>query len=158
MDASERHTLKYRTFFQAGLCALALAGCSNEARFGVVLGDPADILNEKRLVLINYWATWCVPCIEEMPELARFRERNHDSVEIYAVNFDNPEIEELRRQIQKFGVGIPSLMNDPSRVLGYSRPNVLPTTVVVREGEVVDVLVGQQTYETLEQIQAKWEK
>ncbi len=97
----------------------ALASCSSEKQFDVISGDTASIRSDSRLIMINYWATWCLPCLEEMPELAEFRNEYQDVVEVYAVNYDNPGEEELRKQIEEIGVEIPALIEDPSVEFGY---------------------------------------
>jgi thiol-disulfide isomerase/thioredoxin len=134
----------------------ALASCSSEKQFDVISGDTASIRSDSRLIMINYWATWCLPCLEEMPELAEFRNEYQDVVEVYAVNYDNPGEEELRKQIEEIGVEIPALIEDPSVEFGYPRPDVLPGTVILDRGEVKETLYGPQTKETLEAVLEKW--
>ncbi|MEQ8961708.1 MAG: TlpA disulfide reductase family protein, partial [Coleofasciculus sp. C2-GNP5-27] len=97
----------------------ALWSCSSERNFEVLTGEAADLRSDSRLIMINYWATWCLPCLEEMPELAEFRNEHRDIVEVYAVNYDNPDAEELRKQIEEIGVEIPALVEDPSIEFGY---------------------------------------
>lgn len=133
-----------------------LASCSSEKQFDVISGDTASIRSDSRLIMINYWATWCLPCLEEMPELAEFRNEYQDVVEVYAVNYDNPGEEELRKQIEEIGVEIPALIEDPSVEFGYPRPDVLPGTVILDRGEVKETLYGPQTKETLEAVLEKW--
>ncbi|MFX4228910.1 MAG: TlpA disulfide reductase family protein [Porticoccaceae bacterium] len=118
----------------------ALWSCSSERNFEVLTGEAADLRSDSRLIMINYWATWCLPCLEEMPELAEFRNEHRDIVEVYAVNYDNPDAEELRKQIEEIGVEIPALVEDPSIEFGYARPDVLPATVVMDRGEVKEML------------------
>lgn len=143
--------------FPSVVCiCLLLAACSNEQKFEVLSGDSARLLSDERILMINYWATWCLPCIEEMPELAEFRYKHNEKVEIYAVNYDNPDLAQLAKDINKLGVEIPSLLEDPYQLLGYQRPIVLPTTVVLHKGEVKEVLVGPQTSEKLEEVLDKW--
>lgn len=134
----------------------ALWSCSSERKFDVLSGDAASLREDDRLVMINYWATWCLPCLEEMPELAEFRHEYQDTVEVYAVNYDNPTVEELRQQIEEIGVEIPALVEDPSVEFGYARPEVLPGTAVLKDGEFKEMLYGPQTKETLEEILNKW--
>ena len=124
--------------------------------FELLDAAPAKLLTDTRLQFINYWATWCLPCLEEMPELAAFRNDHKESVEVYAVNYDGLEIDQLRKEIVELGVKIPALVQDPNELLGYARPSVLPTTVVVLAGQVKEVLLGPQTEESLEIVLAKW--
>jgi thiol-disulfide isomerase/thioredoxin len=100
-------------------------------------------------VLINYWAEWCAPCIKEIPELNAIGQLYSD-VAVLGVNFDGAAGEELRQQIDELGVAFPTLDSDPADAMGLSRPQVLPTTLVVDPaGRLVDTLVGPQTIASL---------
>jgi thiol-disulfide isomerase/thioredoxin len=102
-------------------------------------------------LVVNYWADWCPPCIKEMPELSKFYNANKDSVLVLAYNFDRLEGEELSDQIQRFGVDIPSIINDPGLLFGWESPPSLPATYIINpQGELLHTLIGPQTQESLE--------
>jgi thiol-disulfide isomerase/thioredoxin len=99
-------------------------------------------------VVINYWAQWCKPCIEEIPELNAL-DRAYDQVTVLGVNYDGVEGAELEQQRQALGVEFASV-TDPAAQLGTPRPVVLPTTLILDpQGEVAATLVGPQTMESL---------
>ena len=103
-------------------------------------------------VLINYWAQWCKPCIEEIPELNAL-DQKYPQVTVLGVNYDGASGTELDQQLQKLGVEFFNLESDPSAQLGVPRPVVLPSTLVVKpSGELLTTLVGPQTLESLAQI------
>ena len=129
---------------------------TNSADFELLDQESVNLIADRRLQLINYWASWCLPCIEEMPELADFRNQYQRRVEVYAVNYDGLSVDQLRQEVETLGVEIPALLQDPNKRLGYERPTVLPTTVILLEGQVKEVLVGPQTMETLEVVLQKW--
>ena len=129
---------------------------STSADFELLDQNSVNLLADRRLQLINYWASWCLPCIEEMPELADFRNRYQRRVEVYAVNYDGLTVDQLRQAVQALGIEIPALFQDPNERLGYQKPTVLPTTIILVEGQVKEVLVGPQTRETLEVVLQKW--
>ncbi len=100
-------------------------------------------------VLINYWARWCKPCIEEIPELNKL-DASRDDVTVLGVNFDGVQGEELAQQESELGVAFTTLAKDPAADIGIPRPVVLPTTLVLNPaGEVVATLLGPQTLESL---------
>jgi thiol-disulfide isomerase/thioredoxin len=102
-------------------------------------------------VVINYWAQWCTPCIEEIPYLNRL-DQEYSQVTVLGVNYDGASGEELEQQQQQLGVAFASLETDPAAQLGTPRPVVLPTTLVLNpEGQVVTTLIGPQTLESLVQ-------
>lgn len=102
-----------------------------------------------RWVVINYWAQWCKPCLEEIPELNVFAEK-HPEVAVLGVNFDGAMGEELARQVAAFKIEFSLVLEDPAAVLGVPRPQALPTTLILNpQGEIVATLMGPQTLETL---------
>ena len=96
-------------------------------------------------LVINYWATWCAPCIKEIPELTALG-TEHENVIVFGVNYDQPDPDEMNAQIEKMGITFPVMRDDPYLYYGIERPQVLPTTLIVDpEGQLVGELVGPQT-------------
>jgi thiol-disulfide isomerase/thioredoxin len=109
-------------------------------------------LNEKWLI-VNYWATWCAPCIAEIPELNELAEEHEGLVALLGVNFDNPTGEELRSQVKKMKIEFPVAATDPSALLGIDIPLVLPTTFLFKPGgQLVKTFVGPQTKADIMQV------
>lgn len=99
-----------------------------------------------RPLLINYWATWCPPCIKEMPILDAFAdEQGAMGVAVLGIALDSPDA--VREFLQRVAVGYPNLIeapgnNDSSVALGNSR-NVLPFSVLAdADGAVLAVRAG----------------
>ena len=100
-------------------------------------------------VVINYWAQWCKPCIEEIPELNAV-DQAYDHITVLGVNYDGATGQELEEQQKRLGLAFASLPNDPSAQLNIPRPVVLPTTLILDpEGQLVTTLVGPQTKQSL---------
>ena len=121
------------------LCTLCFLGCN----------EPNTALpGTGQWRIINYWAIWCAPCREEIPELNAI---NRDTeLTVFAVNYDGQRGEALRAQAGELGITFALLEQDPGPRLGIKRPRVLPTTLLVSpDGEVTDTLVGPQTRESL---------
>jgi thiol-disulfide isomerase/thioredoxin len=112
---------------------------------------PAATLEELRgqWVVINYWAQWCKPCIEEIPQLNAL-DAQYEQVTVLGVNYDGASGAVLEQQRQKLGVQFASLAADPAAQLGTSRPAVLPTTLILDPaGQLAATLIGPQTLESL---------
>lgn len=101
-------------------------------------------------MFINYWAIWCHPCREEIPELNAFAEQHASDAIVYGVNFDEVDNDRLLVQADELAIEFPLLAADPAQALDYARPMVLPTTMVINpDGEVWARLLGPQTVDSL---------
>ena len=119
-------------------------------------GKKSDFLG--KWLVVNYWADWCPPCIKEMPELESFFNQNKDKALVLAYNFDRLEGDELKDQIKRFKVNVPSIMTDPGLLFGWETPPSLPATYILTpEGKLVETLIGPQTRNSLEEIISKYE-
>jgi len=131
---------------------LLLSGCRG-TRFNLADGQSLrweDLRGQ--WVFINYWAVWCKPCIEEIPQLNDVHATKLGYV--LGVNFDQPEQSVLQQQQRKLAIKFPVLQDDPMAILGYERPQVLPTTVLFDpEGRYRGVLLGPQTAASLKAAQ-----
>lgn len=83
-------------------------------------------------VIVNYWATWCPPCIEEIPDLVDFHEQHHskDAV-VLGVNFETIGLQQLRAFVDKLSITYPILRGDESPVTPLGTIPGLPTTIIV---------------------------
>jgi thiol-disulfide isomerase/thioredoxin len=100
-------------------------------------------------LVVNYWAEWCAPCREEIPELNAL-DAARDDVEVIGVNFDALAPAELAPQAEALGIAFPVAVDDPGAVLGLTPPEVLPSTYLFDpEGNLVATLVGPQDEESL---------
>ncbi len=132
---------------------LSLAGCAKEQSYRVADGSAMQLSDLRgNWVLINYWADWCRPCREEIPELNVLHQRKEgEPMFVLGVNFDYLEGAELTDLIDEMGIEFPVLVDDPQVIVGYAAAQVLPMTVIISpQGEVHKVLVGPQTAETIE--------
>lgn len=103
-----------------------------------------------KVLFINYWAEWCAPCREEIPELNELSQKYGDRLVVLAVNADGVSGETLNAQIERMGIAFPSLRGDPRPVWGRAPTGALPETLVIApDGELHTVLLGAQTGESL---------
>ena len=134
------------------LLLLTAIGCSDREQGYALLdggGIDFDQLHGK-VVLINYWAEWCKPCREEIPELNEFQRRHSDRVQLLAVNFDGVTGEALKQQAAALGIDFPVLLDDPRQQFNVKPSGVLPETLVIDAvGNYRQALLGPQTEEKL---------
>jgi thiol-disulfide isomerase/thioredoxin len=111
-------------------------------------GRPQPIAQwQGRPLVVNFWATWCPPCVEEMPDLQRIRDEYRGrGVEIIGVGIDNAD--RIREFRDRLGLTLPLLVagaggTEVGRELG-NQAGVLPYTVLVaHDGKVVQRKVGR---------------
>ncbi len=95
--------------------------------------SPAE--GSGKVVVINFWASWCEPCRGEMPALDRYYRKHHEEgLELIAVSMDDPEDVPKAREIMKQYSFSWALIRE-SRVKGYGRIWRIPLTFVIdRQG------------------------
>ncbi|MDQ6679470.1 MAG: TlpA family protein disulfide reductase [Pseudomonadota bacterium] len=117
---------------------------------------PKLRLHEQRgkVVLVNFWATWCSPCRQEMPHLDRLYRKYHSAGFVLlgiSVDDDRSKAAEFAR---KLGVSFPVLLDTDKAVSGLYGVAVMPSTLIIdRAGKVRYVHLGylpgyEDTYET----------
>lgn len=95
-------------------------------------------------MLLNFWATWCPPCQEEVPSLARLNSRMKGlPFRMLAVSVDEGGAETVERFFRKAGIRLPALI-DPSGAVArlYGIRGVPETFVIDRQGVIRKKVVG----------------
>lgn len=133
------------------LALLMLAGCQNhefEKPDGTVLQWESL---RGHWVLVNYWAEWCKPCLEEIPELNDLDRSS--AIVVLGVNFDGIQGQELMDLGDKMGIRYGMLSEDPGPEFGWKTPVGLPATFVVDpDGKLVEARFGPQTEEDIKEL------
>ena len=99
----------------------------------------SDHIGEK-VILVDFWATWCVPCVKELPHFQRFHETYADKgLLILAITVDGPEtVAMVRPFMSRYNYTFPVLLDTESRVIALYNPRVvLPYHILIdRQGNI----------------------
>jgi len=109
-------------------------------------------------VLVNYWATWCPPCREELPELEIFYSNNRERAVVLGVNMEDIDEARLRRFVDEEFLSFPILRGDRAAATALGKPvRGLPTTYLIApSGKVVGHKVGGVTAVDIEHFIAQY--
>ena len=97
-----------------------------------------------KVVLINFWATWCPPCRAEMPDLVRLqREHGKEGLQIIGITYPPEKKARVRRFVRSLKVNYPIILGTRQLKARFSSEETLPLTVVInRDGKVSDIISG----------------
>lgn len=102
---------------------------------------------ENKIVLINFWATWCQPCINEMPVLVEIQEKHKDDFVILGVLFEeNYDPKKLKEFMTKFNVNFPITIGKENFTMAKSFGDVqmIPESFLyTKEGLFVEKFIGE---------------
>ena len=108
-------------------------------------GNEVSLSDYKgKVVLVNFWATWCPPCIEEMPSMEKlYKKLGSADFVILAINIEPDAHEIVEEFLAKRSYTYPILLDGESKVQQLYGAYRLPETVIVnRQGEIVNRIVG----------------
>jgi thiol-disulfide isomerase/thioredoxin len=105
-----------------------------------------------KVVLVNFWATWCGPCRAEIPDLVALQEKYRDQLQVIGISQDEVPVELVRRFAADHRMNYPVVMSTPEIEKLFPGVNALPTSFIVdRESRIVQKHVGMLTASLTEQ-------
>jgi thiol-disulfide isomerase/thioredoxin len=145
------------------LAVLAFSGCKKAASsdipgFSLKTYDGKEqtfVPNDGTVRLVVFWATWCIPCIEEIPQLKTFHKKYADrGFRVISINIDDPEGMTAPTLMQQFEINYPVWVEvDETAEKAFGGLRALPTSFLVgRDGAIKQKLEGLYPPETLEQL------
>ena len=112
-----------------------------------------------RVLLVSFFATWCPPCMEEVPAFIELqKEFAARGFSVLGLSVDEGGIDLVRRLVEKYGINYPVAMADQQVTRGFGGVSGIPVSFLVnREGQVVQKYLGYTDHDVLKQdIQAQF--
>jgi thiol-disulfide isomerase/thioredoxin len=108
-----------------------------------------------KVVFLNFWATWCGPCVSEMPSMeAVYQKLKNRGFEILAVNLGDSG-REVSAFMKKYNLNFPAVLDEKDTVSNYYNIQAIPTTYIIdKRGLIIARLVGSINWNTPKVISA----
>lgn len=155
--------MRVLTLLALSLCLALPAAAAGLAKFEPWTGGPAPALELKdlqgrshqlshyrgRVVVLNFWATWCAPCVNEMPSLGRLsRKLDGERFTLLAVNFGEGE-KRVQAFLDKLGLKLTVLLDRDTQASRNWVKKGLPTTFVIGpDGTIRYQVLGEVAWDT----------
>jgi peroxiredoxin len=96
-----------------------------------------------KAVLLNFWASWCTPCREELPELQKMYQKYHkQGFEVIGINIDKKQAN-AEKFVQRFALSFPVVLDPDSSTISKYEGRAMPTSYLIdRQGMIRQVFFG----------------
>ena len=105
-----------------------------------------------KVVLLNFWATWCPPCRAEMPDLVKRQSEYQNKMQVIGITYPPEKKSEVRRFTRSLKVNYPIVIGSKKTRELFFQGETLPLTIVIdRDGNIREVIEGILLPEEFEQ-------
>lgn len=151
-----------RTQLMGGSPSVLSSEASQQGAKAIFAANLPDLQGENQIIsqwlgnviVVNFWATWCTPCREEIPEFIETQEKFRDQGLVF-VGIAIDQADKVKMFSQEFGINYPVLVGSLNTwsllEAAGNRQSALPYTVVInRSGEIVETYLGRVNQKKLE--------
>ncbi len=119
----------------------------------------SEVLKEGKVVLLNFWGTWCPPCRRELPDIAELAREMQSEVFVVGVAFERgrQKMQKLQNFVARAKLPYVNVTTEDGNILGqisaaYGGVGVVPTTFIIApDGTIVAKFIGPQRKSTFQQ-------
>ncbi len=148
---TEQDTLAHDSFSARLIAAKELVAAEN-FKTKLLNGETFELLDQRgKVVILNIWATWCPPCVEEMPDLVDIHEKyQEEGLVILGVSIDKQGKSVVVPFVKKYNVTYPVTIDDGTIMSKYGPIIGIPTTYIIdKEGNLRYFATGAITKKEL---------
>jgi thiol-disulfide isomerase/thioredoxin len=100
-----------------------------------------DLNKKHKVVIINFWASWCLPCLEELPSMVELRKKySKEDLLILTINTDEKDdFKEVKKLMKKFNTNFPVVRDYKGDHVKSFLIEAIPVTIVFSKGKVVQI-------------------
>jgi len=106
-----------------------------------------------KYLVVNFWATWCTPCLKEIPAFVEFYNQNSNHVEILGLDYEPVNLPVINEFVERFSINYPIILYTDTNDSEYSKFGEIvgmPTTLIYSpDGELIRTFMGEVTIEDL---------
>ena len=119
------------------------------------VGDSTEVVRgqdfQGKVMLVNFWATWCPPCRREIPSLVRLHEENRDKgFSVIGISLDKSAPDMVAKFVKKIGVNYPIALGTNEVAKSFGALGAIPSSFLVdTNGMIVKSYPGYTTYEKM---------
>ncbi len=96
-----------------------------------------------KVVVLNFWATWCPPCRKEIPDLIALQTKYANDLVVVGISLDENGLSAVKSFVARTGINYPVVMGDQGTASAYGGITAIPTTFVIdRAGKIVGGIQG----------------
>ena len=107
-----------------------------------------------KYLVVNFWATWCTPCLKEIPAFVEFYNKNSNHVEILGLDYEPVNLPVINEFVERFSINYPIILYTDTNDSEYSKFGEIvgmPTTLIYSpDGELIRTFMGEVTIEDLD--------
>jgi thiol-disulfide isomerase/thioredoxin len=104
------------------------------------------------IVVLNFWATWCQPCLEEFPSIVALKEKYNDSkVIVVGINQDDEnQVKSIKKAVKKYKLNFPNIADVNGTILEKFLISAIPVSIIYHKGKVIEVSNGAKDFSSEE--------
>ena len=110
---------------------------------------------EDRYLLIDFWASWCMPCLKAVPALNKIQKKYKDELSVLGISIDRGGWKDVKRATRRVSMDYPVVLGDSRLMKDYQVKNI-PYLVLIKNGKIRKTLIGYHDLEDLEEALEPW--